>query len=308
MSSSQELARQAAQLLENYVVPFFGAKTLSTNLLPRSISDYVDWRKAKGGIRSVTVNKELSRIKAMFRFAEERGLVGESPARRVKLLQSDSIVRDRFLTHQEYEILLAKAHDDREGLRSTLFNDRREWISLACNTGLRPGEQRFLEFGDIDLRHDFLRIQSKPRFGFQVKNYQHRYVPLPPDARDAVQAQWAKKHASSDFVFHRPDGSPWGDIGGSFDELIVSSGLQKQQPAERVTRHSLRHTYASWLAIAGLSLRRIQELLGHKSIITTERYSHLGQSGVQPYYLELAKQVSRDLYQGLSPPARNPKS
>lgn len=240
MSSSQELARQAAQLLENYVVPFIGAKTLSTNLLPRSISDYVDWRKAKGGIRSVTVNKELSCIKAMFRFAEERGHVAESPARRVKLLQSDSIVRDRFLTHQEYEILLAKAHDDREGLRSTLFNDRREWISLACNAGLRPGEQRFLEFGDIDLRHDFLRIQSKPRFGFQVKNYQHRYVPLPPDARDAVQAQWAKKHASSDFVFHRPDGSPWGDIGGSFDELIVSSGLQKQQPAERVTPHSLR--------------------------------------------------------------------
>jgi site-specific recombinase XerD len=53
----------------------------------------------------------------------------------------------------------------------------------------------------------------------------------------------------------------------------------------------IRHTFASWLAIAGVSLRRIQELLGHKSITTTERYSHLGQNGSHPYYFELASCV-----------------
>ena len=58
---------------------------------------------------------------------------------------------------------------------------------------------------------------------------------------------------------------------------------------DRITLHSLRHTFASWLAIAGLSLRRIQELLGHKSIVTTERYSHLGRNGFRSYYEELAK-------------------
>jgi integrase len=230
--------------LENYILPFFGAKTLTTDITPRRLRDYIDWRKDRGGIRSVTVNKELSCIKAAFRFAEERGYVLDSPARRVKLLQSDSIVHDRFLAYDEYLLLLAKAREERDGLRSTLFNDRREWILLACNTGLRPGEQRLLEFSDVDLQHGFLRIQSKPRIGFHVKNYQHRYIPLPPAAREALCAQLEKRHQASDFVFPRPDGSPWGDIGASFEELVVRTGLQRAQAAQRLTPHSLRHTYA----------------------------------------------------------------
>jgi site-specific recombinase XerD len=277
--------------LENYLLPFLGERTLSTDLSPRRIRDYIDWRKDEGGIRSVTANKELSCLKAMFRFAEERGYVLESPARRVKLLQSDSIVHDRFLTYQEYLTLVAKAKEERSGVRSTLFNDRWEWVVLACNTGMRPGEQRVLEFADIDLQHGFLRIQSKPGIGFHVKNYQHRYIPLTPGAREAVQAQFAKKHPASDFVFHRPDGSAWGDIGNSIDDLAVSADLQRKEPPQRLTPHSLRHTFASWLAIAGVSLRRIQELLGHKSITTTERYSHLGHNGSHSYYFELAASV-----------------
>jgi len=72
----------------------------------------------------------------------------------------------------------------------------------------------------------------------------------------------------------------------------VSAGLQKNVPVQRLTPHSLRHTYASWQVIAGVSLRRLQELLGHKSVTTTERYSHLGQNGMHPYYVELAGCVS----------------
>ena len=57
------LAKQR-NYLENYILPFFGAGTLTTDITPRRIRDYVDWRKTEGKIRSVTVNKELSCIKA----------------------------------------------------------------------------------------------------------------------------------------------------------------------------------------------------------------------------------------------------
>lgn len=161
--------------LENYILPFLGAATLTTELTPRRIRDYMDWRKTEGKIRSVTVNKELSCMKAAFRFAEERGYVLENPARKVRLLRSDSIVHDRFLSYAEFAALVRRAEEKRAGVRPTLFNDRREWILLACNSGMRPGEQRLLEFADIDLDHGFVCIQSKPKIGFHVKNYQHRY-------------------------------------------------------------------------------------------------------------------------------------
>jgi len=99
---------------------------------------------------------------------------------------------------------------------------------------------------------------------------------------------------TADFIFHRPDGSPWGDIADSMDRLFVDADLNRTatKRRDRITLHSLRHTFASWLAIAGVPLRRIQELLGHKSIVTTERYSHLGGTGVRSYYADLAKAVA----------------
>ena len=107
------------------------------------------------------------------RFAEERGYVAEgaNPARRVKLLKSDSEVHDAFLTFEQYELLKTKAKEKRLGERKTLFGNRLEWLVLACNTGLRPGEQTMLEFSDIDVVHGFIQVQGKPDLGFHIKNY-----------------------------------------------------------------------------------------------------------------------------------------
>ena len=153
---------------------------------------------------------------------------------------------------------------------------------LACNSGLRPGEQAVLEFSDVDLVHGFIHVQAKPDLGFHIKNYQDRYIPLALEARAAVEAMLAHRKpcnvylsdgdpVDGDFIFHRPDGSPWGDIADSMDRLFADTGLNVKgtRRRDRITLHSLRHTFASCLAIAGVSLRRIQELLGHKSIVTT---------------------------------------
>ena len=59
------------------------------------------------------------------------------------------------------------------------------------------------------------------------------------------------------------------------------------------------HTFASWCSLGGLPLRRLQALLGHKSIVTTERYSHLGNAGVHPAYVRLARFLNEFLPTGL---------
>jgi len=62
-----------------------------------------------------------------------------------------------------------------------------------------------------------------------------------------------------------------------------------QKPApDHLTPHSLRHTFGSWCTLGGLSARKLQLFLGHKSVTTTERYSHLGNAGVHPAYVRLA--------------------
>ena len=230
---------------------------------------------------------------------------GASPARCVKLSRSDSEVHDAFLNWEKYERLKAEAGKRRSGVRPTLFHNRVEWLMLACKSGLRPGEQAMLEFSDVDLVHGFIHVQAKPDLGFHIKNYQDRYIPLAPEARAAVEAMLAHRKprtfslrngdsVAGDFIFHRPDGSPWGEVANSMNRLFTDVGLNAEgtRRRDRITLHSLRHTFASWLAISGVSLRRIQELLGHKSIVTTERYSHLGGNGMQPYYADLAKSVA----------------
>jgi site-specific recombinase XerD len=297
------------------ILEWFGESRLSTEITPNDIRDYVGYLR-DSGLKAVTCNKVLSCLKAMLRFAEERGYIAEgaSPARRVKLLKSDSEVHDAFITFDQYEQLKAKAREKRIGERPTLFVNRLEWLQLACNSGLRPGEQTMLEFSDVDLVHGFIHVQAKPDLGFHIKNYQDRYIPIAPEARAAIQAMLPHrkraeisigdgKAISVDFVFHRPDGSFWGDLAESMDRLFEGAGLNAAgtKRRDRITLHSLRHTFASWLSIAGVSLRRIQELLGHKSIVTTERYSHLGANGLQPYYMELAKAVASGFVTTLVP-------
>src|SRR5207247_310423 len=121
-----------------------------------------------------------------------------------------------------------------------------------------------LEFSDIDPVHGFIHVQAKPDLGFHIKNYQDRYIPLAPEAKQAVEIMRARRKPSKlkvqagrtvdvDFIFHRPDGSFWGDLADSMDALFVEAGLNADgtKRRDRITLHSLRHTFASWLAIAG---------------------------------------------------------
>jgi site-specific recombinase XerD len=214
------------------ILEWFGASKLTSDVTVNDIRNYVDYLRDQG-LKAVTCNKVLACIKAMLRFGEQRGYVAEgaSPARRVRLLKSDSEVHDAFLRWEEYERLKVQAGEKRPGLRPALFGNRVEWLMLACNSGLRPSEQAMLQFSDVDLVHGYIHVQAKPDLGFHIKNYQDRYIPLAPEARAAVEAMVAHRKPctlsrrdgdamAGDFIFHRPDGSPWGDLADSMDRPL----------------------------------------------------------------------------------------
>ena len=261
--------------LHTTILPFFGPDTLTTQITSRKIEQYAEWRRAT--VKGTSVNKELACIRHMMKKAEEWGHLASSPARKVKDLPDDSQVHERFLTPQEYALLLSKAavnSFEPWTLPNERFEDLLELIMLGCNTGLRSSELLTLEFADIDWDRQVLRVRNKPHLNFHVKSYQERHIRLNRHAYPALQSMLVKRHAKSDFVFHRQDGSRWTNIRDSFDRLVKRCELQAEAPLN-ITLHTLRHTFGSWLAIAGVPLRAIQKLMGHNSIVTTERYAHL---------------------------------
>jgi len=179
---------------------------------------------------------------------------GNNPVSKVKFLKEPKR-RFRYLEHEE-EIQLLKVTP--EPLKNLII--------LGTNTGLRlRAEALTLRLEDVDLKRGFLTVQAA-----YAKSGQTRTIPLNSPARLALDR--LKTFAKGELVYSKPNGTPYKTIRKSFAHVCKQSGLKD------VTLHTLRHTFASRLAMAGVDLRTIQELGGWQDLKMVERYSHLSPS------------------------------
>jgi len=194
-----------------------------------------------------TVNRHRALLSLTYRLAIRNGNMKENPARLIQH-RPENNARIRFLSAEE-ETKLRTAI-------TTACPDRLADLELALNTGLRMSEQYGLGWRDVSLIRRTLTIQRS-------KNGATRHVPLNQAAIRALEA-----------LPSRANGSEW-VCGGAktprrwFDSAVATAGLQS------FTWHCLRHTFASRLVMAGVDIRTVQELMGHKTISMTVRYAHL---------------------------------
>ncbi len=226
----------------------FGSKRLD-EISPFALESYKAERKGAGAA-DATVNRELACLRNLYNMGIKWGWVLENPVAAGKVSKfRENNGRDRFVTLEEQAALLT--HCD-EKLSA--------FVLAALDTGFRAGELQSLRWLDVDFQRRSVSVAS----GY-TKNGDPRTNPMTERLEQALR-EWKK--ASK------------GNAGG-----LVFGPYRYREPYERargdagmgkdVVFHTLRHTYITRLVSAGVDIRTVQELAGHKTIGMTMRYAHL---------------------------------
>jgi integrase len=197
-----------------------------------------------------TANRFKSFFSLCYRLGMENGKVPSNPARLVKTRREDN-ARLRFLSREEYDRLLGVVR--RGHPRQTPA------FIVSIYTGMRWSEQFNLTWCQVDLKRHSIRLT-------ETKNGTARSVPLNSVALAALEEQRS-------LVDHKPEDPVFPEAGDYcrfwFEPSIAEAKI------DNYTWHNNRHTFCSWLAMAGVSLKEIQVLAGHKTITMSARYAHL---------------------------------
>lgn len=154
-------------------------------------------------------------------------------------------------------------------LKSIADRDFRELVFTAVSTGVRLGEIISLEWQAVDLQRKVIAVRNTENF--TTKNGKGRIVPMTENLWEMLLERRERMNNETAFVFHRKGNKFNADyISKSFKRHVVAANLNVA-----LHFHSLRHTFASWLAQEGVSLYAIQTMLGHSSSSVTQIYSHL---------------------------------
>lgn len=226
-----------------------------------SVLAYLDARKA-GGLCASSIFQATIALRHYHRFLVLEGLAAADPMAGIRLPRLQSRL-PQPLTLQEMEKLLAAPAGGRfKNVRN------RAILELLYATGLRVSEAVSLQAGLVDLEASYLRVLGK--------GGRERIVPFGARAKAAIELYLAARAVKfpdvAEPLFLSSHGSLMtrGNIEAQLKEYGRSAGITRP-----VSPHMLRHSFATHLLSGGADLRAIQEMLGHKRITTTERYTHV---------------------------------
>jgi tyrosine recombinase XerC len=219
----------------------------------------------RGYARSSIARKAAS-VRSFYRFATRRGLVASDPATTLSAPKVPSVLPPVLKAPEASTLIEAPGTLDPWGLRD------RAVLELLYASGLRVSELCALDVGDVDLDHGRVRVMGK--------GGREREVPMGEVATDALREYL--EHARAETA---PEGGPdrealffnrRGKRATSRDiRAVVEKYRREMLVGRRVSPHTLRHSFATHLMEGGADIRSVQELLGHTSLATTQRYTHV---------------------------------
>jgi integrase/recombinase XerC len=218
--------------------------------------------------RKSSIARKLSAIRSFYKFLNREGIVQHDPARLLATPRQEKRLPPVLTVDDAFRLLAGPAGD-----RGTALRDRAV-LETLYSTGIRASELVGINLDDIDRSDRVIRIRGKGR--------KERLVPIGKKALAAIDA-WCVSRAmlTVPAVFTNPSGKR---LTPRSVQRIVETYRRALGLAPRTTPHTLRHSFATHLLESGADLRSIQELLGHASLSTTQRYTHLNLDALMETY------------------------
>ncbi len=240
---------------------FFLASVKGKDILevkPEDIYEFLLWLELEGYSKT-SVERKLAALKSMYKFLISLEIIKFNPAKLVKYPRRGKKL-PVVLSEEEITWLLEVPRgDDFFSLRD------RAILELLYATGIRVSELVSLDIWDLDLRERFIKVKGK--------GGKERIVPFGRPAYRALSSYLrVRKNPQDPSLFQNKFGRR---LSVRWVQRLVDKYIMKTSISKKVSPHKIRHSFATHLLKMGADIRTIQELLGHSSLATTQKYTHL---------------------------------
>jgi integrase/recombinase XerC len=235
-----------------------------------TVRAYLQWLDQKGG-KPASLARKLAAVKSFYRYLTRRGLVSQNPVDGMRTPKQPKSL-PRVLTKDDADALMSFPAGQTVGsLRD------RALLETLYSTGARVSELVALNIGDVRESEGLVRLQGKGR--------KERIVPIGEVALDAIRRYrlslpFHATSVSAQALFCNQRG---GRLTSRSVARIVTQ-YSSRLAGGAVSPHTLRHSFATHLLDEGADLRSIQEMLGHTSLSTTQRYTHVATDQLMAVY------------------------
>ena len=249
------------------------------DITPEHLEGYLD-KLGMSPYRDTSIRRKVAALKVFFRYLEEKGVVSESPARKLKIKKpvenrvptvlSQREVRALLAAPKDQITLLTSLRDASAGGRNRYFCAVRDNVilELLFSTGIRIGELVAVSLSDVDLLSHQVRITGRATRGRTVTVTSQHVL----DALSNYLDLRGERTLDNSALFVGRAGTR---LTIYSIENIFKKHVRLAEIKRHITPHSLRHTMAALLVSSGTDIREVQEILGHASILSTQVYARM---------------------------------
>ena len=256
---------------------FTGTNVSIADIDPGTIRSYIYSLSTRN--KSNTVARKLSALRSFFRFLQRRDVLKTNPATAVAMPKLGKHIPVFLSVDEVYSLLDAPNEQD------SFYSRDRAILEWLYSTGMRVAELASLDLDRVDLSDGLVRVVGKGN--------KERLVPVGKMALEAfvdyladrervvLNCRSQGREAAKTAVFLNQRG---GRLTTRSIERLVDMYARRAGIMVRVSPHALRHSFATHMLEMGADLRSVQELLGHVSLSTTQKYTHLNVDHLMAVY------------------------